>query len=255
VPTVPSLRVERELLRGGARRVAGVDEVGRGAIAGPVSVGVVVVDASTRTAPIGLRDSKLLSAQQREALEPAVHRWARTWAVGHAAPEEIDRWGIVAALRLAGLRALGACGCDIDVVLLDGSHDWLSGGQPDLFSSTAVPRVLLPPVVTRVKADLRCSSVAAASVAAKVARDRLMTELDAAHPSYGWAGNKGYSTPEHGSALRAHGLTPQHRASWRLASVADVDERERPAVHRDSAMHSASDRRMLPRDRAGTAAT
>ena len=101
----PTLRHERALLGNGARLVAGMDEVGRGALAGPVSVGVVVVDAATRTAPQGLTDSKLLTAAARESLVPQVRRWGVAWAVGHAGPAEIDAHGIVAALRLAGRRA------------------------------------------------------------------------------------------------------------------------------------------------------
>ena len=142
VRAVPTLRQERALLASGARLVAGMDEVGRGALAGPVSVGVVVVDAATRTGPKGVADSKLLTPAAREAIAPAVRRWAVAWGVGHAGPAEIDEVGIIAALRMAGRRALAQvrlmCG-DVDVVVLDGKHDWLStpvarpvrgGGRP-----------------------------------------------------------------------------------------------------------------------------
>lgn len=122
----PTLREERRLLRSGHLLVAGMDEVGRGALAGPVTVGVVVVDASVRTAPSGVRDSKLLAPAAREALVPRVRRWAVDSAVGHAEPEEIDRYGIIAALRLAGRRALAQLAQPPGCVLLDGSHDWLS---------------------------------------------------------------------------------------------------------------------------------
>lgn len=127
---VPTLREERRLLRSGHELVAGMDEVGRGALAGPVTVGVVVVDASVGTAPSGVRDSKLLSPAVREALAPRIRRWALASAVGHAEPAEIDRYGIIAALRLAGRRALAALPTTPTCVLLDGSHDWLSPPRP-----------------------------------------------------------------------------------------------------------------------------
>lgn len=225
----PTLRQERSLISGGARVVAGMDEVGRGALAGPVSVGVVVVDAATRTAPQGITDSKLLTPAARVALVPQLRRWSVAWAVGHAGPAEIDAHGIVAALRLAGRRALAqvrrTCG-DVDVVLLDGSHDWLSGAAPDLFEAAEAdpsvdPEASEPAVRTLVKADLQCSSVAAASVLAKVERDELLVRLARQYPAYAWDQNKGYSAPAHLEALRRHGATPQHRRSWNLRALAD----------------------------------
>lgn len=134
---VPTLRLERGLLREGHRLVAGMDEVGRGALAGPVTVGVVVVHQSTRTAPAGVKDSKLLAPAVREALVPKLRRWAHAYAVGHAEPEEIDRYGIIAALRLAGRRALAQLPEVPALVLLDGSHDWLTLRPPA--PSRAVP--------------------------------------------------------------------------------------------------------------------
>ncbi len=122
----PSLRREKSLLREDGRFLAGCDEVGRGALAGPVSVGMVVVDAAAGRVPPGLADSKLLSASRREELVPVIHRWCRASAVGHASPQEVDDWGLTQALRLAGLRALGALDIAPDIVLLDGSFDWLT---------------------------------------------------------------------------------------------------------------------------------
>src|SRR5476651_857180 len=104
----PSLRVERALQRAGHRLLAGMDEVGRGALAGPVSVGVVVIDDGCRSAPVGVKDSKLLSHQMRERMVPRIQRWATAYAVGHSSPGEIDQYGIMVALRLAGNRALAA---------------------------------------------------------------------------------------------------------------------------------------------------
>lgn len=214
----PSLRLERRLLREGATLVGGVDEVGRGALSGPVSVGIVVV-ADSHRALAGVRDSKLLTAQARGALVPRIRSWAADWSVGHAAPGEIDELGIVAALRLAALRALAQLERGPDVVILDGKHDWLSGpSQESLFGDdlTEEPKVGVPSVITLVKADVQCTSVAAASVLAKVERDAIMTDLHEGSPHYGWVENKGYAAPDHMDALRRHGPTVHHRRSWRL---------------------------------------
>lgn len=215
---VPTLRHEREALRGGHALVAGVDEVGRGALAGPVSVGVVVVDLATRSAPVGLRDSKLLAPAVREALVPKLRRWAPASAVGHASAAEVDALGILRALRLAGSRALHALPQLPGAVLLDGDYDWLRRPPPPPEGSCA-PLPGSVEVSTLVKGDLRCAAIAAASVLAKVERDGLMAELDAEHPGYGWAGNKGYSAPGHLAALRELGPSDQHRRSWRLPGV------------------------------------
>lgn len=221
---VPHLRHERALLREGHTYVAGMDEVGRGSLAGPVTVGVVVVDAGTRSAPRGVADSKLLTPAARQQLLPALGRWGVARAVAHASPQEIDERGIVAALRLAGTRALAAV-LDVvervDVVVLDGSHDWLTPPQPDLFGTQdelfgALLRVPVPRVHKRVKADRTCASVAAASVLAKCERDALMVRHAEDHPHYGWHENKGYAAPDHLAALRLHGPSPLHRRTWRL---------------------------------------
>ena len=220
----PHLRHERGLLRDGAALVAGMDEVGRGSLAGPVSVGVVVVGSTTRSAPQGVADSKLLTPLARTALLPALRRWGVARAVGHASAAEIDQLGIIAALRLAGTRALAvvtAVTGPVDVVLLDGSHDWLTPPQPDLFTRDEEPEGPRPRVLTRVKADRTCASVAAASVLAKCERDALMVELAATYPKYGWHENKGYASPEHVAALRAWGPCDLHRRSWRLPGVGD----------------------------------
>jgi len=216
----PSLRVERALQRSGHRLLAGMDEVGRGALAGPVSVGVVVIDETVRSAPVGVKDSKLLTEKARTALVPRIQRWAVAHAVGHAGADEIDEIGIMAALRLAGTRALAALGVVPDLVILDGNHDWLtSPGEVGLFAFAEETGPATPPVTTMIKADLKCSSVAAASVLAKVERDGLMVALGGEHPAYGWALNKGYSAPEHMDALARLGPCELHRRSWRLPGV------------------------------------
>jgi ribonuclease HII len=223
----PHLRHERLLLREGAVLVAGMDEVGRGSLAGPVSVGVVVVDASTRSAPRGVADSKLLTPAARTALLPALGRWGLARAVGHASAAEIDELGIIAALRLAGTRALSTVHDvvgPVDVVLLDGSHDWLTppAAELDLFAAVAeVPTSPAPRVRMRVKADRTCASVAAASVLAKCERDALMVGLAPQHPAYRWDDNKGYASPDHLAALRELGPSVLHRRSWRLPGSRD----------------------------------
>ncbi|MFN8077012.1 MAG: ribonuclease HII [Kineosporiaceae bacterium] len=224
----PTLREERRLLRSGHHLVAGMDEVGRGALAGPVSVGIVVVDLDTRTAPAGVRDSKLLTPAARESLVPALARWGVARAVGHAGPDEIDACGILGALRLAANRALQALAVMPACLLLDGSHDWFTPPRPaepdlldllDAVGPEPSPPPTGPTVVTKVKADRSCAAVAAASVLAKVERDRMMVELARAHPGYGWEANKGYSAPDHVEALSRLGPCVQHRRSWSLPGV------------------------------------
>lgn len=219
----PSLRVERALLRERCTRLACVDEVGRGALAGPVTVGVVLIEHTTPPAPQGVCDSKLATPAQRARLAPLIEQWCAAFAVAHASNAEIDELGIIAALRLAGRRALAKLDQGPDLVLLDGSHDWLSSPAATLFDdpqphagSQVEPLAVAPAVVTRVKADLECAGVAAASILAKVARDALMAQAAITHPDFGWDRNKGYASAEHRQALRSLGPTPLHRVSWRL---------------------------------------
>lgn len=206
---MPTLEVERDLGVDGTRLVIGIDEVGRGALAGPVAVGLCVVLADTVDAfPEGLRDSKLLSEPARERIAPLAAAWALDWAVGLADAAEVDSLGIIACLGLAARRALTELhGRGIDVlnaaILLDGSHDWLN------------PALSAPlKVTTRVKADRDCASVAAASVLAKVYRDSIMIERDRMTPGYGWASNKGYGSSAHLGAIAELGATDFHRRSW-----------------------------------------
>ncbi len=212
----PSLRVERTLQRDGHKVLAGMDEVGRGALAGPVSVGVVVIDETCRSAPTGVKDSKLLSPLVREQLVPRIRRWACAHAVGHASPQEIDDLGIIGALRLAGTRALGQLHVIPQLVILDGNHDWLTDPVRTGLLALAEPGQMTPPVRTIIKGDMTCSSVAAASVLAKVERDAIMRRLDREVARYQWAANKGYSAPEHFAALDEHGPCDHHRRSWNL---------------------------------------
>lgn len=202
----PSLEVETRLLAD-APVVIGMDEVGRGAIAGPVAVGAQVVTADLGSWPPGLRDSKLLTERRREAIEPLLNAWG-IGAVGFADAPEIDAFGITEMLGEAGFRALtqiADAGVDLRaaVILLDGAHDWLT---PVIGDGVRV--------LTRVRADRECVSVAAASVRAKVARDRLMRAADATSPGYAWSSNKGYGSAAHYAGIRALGLTELHRHTW-----------------------------------------
>ncbi|MDJ0335683.1 ribonuclease HII [Salinibacterium sp. G-O1] len=204
----PTLDLERELHGSGARFVIGCDEVGRGAIAGPVAVGMSVVGPGVGAQPVGLRDSKMLSEKRRESLAPLAADWSLHSAVGLATASEVDAFGIMAALGLAGKRALAALhesGASIldCVVLLDGSFDWLT---PALSTPLRVR--------TQVKADRDCASVAAASVISKVHRDALMIAADETTPGYGWKGNKGYGSAEHFAAIASLGATDLHRHTW-----------------------------------------
>ena len=209
----PTLEVELGLLADGASCVIGCDEVGRGALAGPVGVGVAAIDGTLGTMPVGLRDSKMLSEPRREALAPLAVAWVLHSAVGLASASEVDEIGIIAALGLAGKRALAelfAAGVDVrgSVVLLDGNDDYLN-------KALATPLSVL----TRIKADQDCASVSAASVIAKVHRDRLMIAADAVTPGYGWSGNKGYGSAEHMAAIGRLGPTGLHRKSWLTISA------------------------------------
>ncbi|WP_430867118.1 ribonuclease HII [Demequina aurantiaca] len=222
-----SLEYEAALWDSGARVVVGIDEVGRGALAGPVSVGVVALERCDDW-PVGLADSKLLSPKRREAMNAVLADYGLARAVGHASPQEIDDVGIVAALRLAGNRALAtiaAVGVTVDAILLDGKHDWLTPPADDLFAADAgqddvslgtADEAPLPPVTMVIKGDNLCASIAAGSVIAKVERDALMAQAHVRHPEFGWDGNKGYGAEGHLNAIRTHGATDEHRRSWKL---------------------------------------
>ena len=190
--------IERELDTRGAGCVAGVDEVGRGAWAGPVTVCAVIAPAGFPAPPEGLTDSKLLSPVRRAAMAESLLEWVDCYAIGEASHSEIDSAGMTVALRRAAVRALSALGRRPDVVLLDGSHDYI--GRPW-------------PVRCEVKADLRSVSVAAASVLAKVHRDEYMASLDGCQ-EFAFADNAGYPSPVHKEALAASGPSRHHRLSW-----------------------------------------
>ncbi|GAA3423942.1 ribonuclease HII [Streptosporangium sandarakinum] len=191
----PSYALERLLSAGGSKTVAGIDEVGRGAWAGPVAVCAVVTDLSEP--PAGLTDSKMLTPARRATMAAEITGWATGIGYGEASCEEIDELGMTEALRRAARRALAALPVRPDAVILDGKHDYL--GSPW-------------PVRCEVKADLSCVSVAAASVIAKVRRDAHMASLG--FEEYGFADNAGYPSPVHQRALAERGPTEHHRLSW-----------------------------------------
>lgn len=194
----PTHRVERSLrATTGAKIVAGVDEVGRGAWAGPVTACAAVT--GLRRPPEGLTDSKLIAVKRRAELAERLCGWVTSYALGHSSPEEIDELGMTAALRLAAVRALEGLPQRPDAVILDGKHNYL--GAPWQ-------------VRTVIKGDQSCVAVAAASVIAKVRRDSLMAELGADHSHFAFEDNAGYPSPVHRTALEEYGPTPYHRLSW-----------------------------------------
>jgi ribonuclease HII len=197
--TVPTLRLERQLWREGGEVVCGIDEVGRGSWAGPVTVAAVVPAPEHLK---GVRDSKELDRAARERVATDVRSWARAVGVGHASAEECDELGMTAAQRVAGRRALAqlaAAGFEPDRIVLDGAHDYLGLGAM---------------VTLKVRADATSLGVAAASCVAKVTRDRLMVDEAEHFPAYGFESNVGYPAPVHQAALRAYGPCTIHRRSW-----------------------------------------
>lgn len=194
----PTRAIEQEMWKRGHDIVVGIDEVGRGSWAGPLMVGAAVVPRDTRVN--GVRDSKLLTEREREALFPKLAAWCVSWAVGAASPEECDQLGMSAAQKLATRRAVEQLTVVPDVAITDGKWD---------FVSPAVAHVELA-----VKADLRCLSVATASVLAKVVRDRLMREYAESYPNWSFDTNKGYPCPVHKAAIQGYGPSAIHRRSW-----------------------------------------
>ena len=185
--------------------VAGVDEVGRGPLAGPVVAAAVVFEKDTFSADV--KDSKLLTARRREQLCDWIKENAYAWAVGMAESEEIDRLNILAASLIAMSRAVKGLTRMPDFLLIDGPHSIPSGN----FADDAGSWIRVPRQRAIKQGDRVCFSIAAASIVAKVARDRMMVEFDALYPEYGFAKHKGYSSAGHAKALLDHGPCPIHR--------------------------------------------
>jgi ribonuclease HII len=200
VKPAPTLEIEDELRADGAAVVAGVDEVGKGSWAGPLVVCAAVVRDDFPVDELVARDSKALSEKRRETIFDTVAAQCAHWALGIVSSDECDRLGMSNAQRLATKRAVVGLGVEVDAVVADGKWDFVSP--------------LVPRVVMRVKADAVSASVAAASVLAKVSRDRMMRDAAIDHPHWNFAGNKGYPCPKHRDGLRLHGASPIHRMSW-----------------------------------------
>jgi ribonuclease HII len=176
--------------------VVGVDEVGRGAWAGPLTIGAVVIPRDQRIYKV--RDSKQLTEDEREAMFDRITDWAAHWAVGHASHEECDVLGMSDAQRLATARALTNLGVGVDHVLVDGKWDFVGNGA----------------TTTIIKGDAKSLSIAAASIVAKVTRDRIMRSMASTYPWYSFDTNKGYPCPRHRAALSLMGPSTIHRTTW-----------------------------------------
>lgn len=192
----PRIDIEQALWETGHSAVVGFDEVGKGAWAGPLTVGAVVIPPDRRVYKI--RDSKQLHEAEREALVDRIKAWSQRWAVGHASPAECDELGMSDAQRLATNRAIAALGVEPDHALVDGKWDFVGRGS----------------TTTIVKGDQRSLSIAAASIIAKVTRDRIMRSSAVEYPWFAFDSNKGYPCHRHRAALRALGPSTIHRRSW-----------------------------------------
>ena len=192
----PTLALETLLAQSSGGLVCGVDEAGRGPWAGPVSAGAVILNPDDL--PPGIDDSKALTEKRRATLEPEIKARALAWGVGFASAREIEELNIIGATGLAMCRAIAAMPIQPVAALVDGNY-----------------KFKLPcPIQTVVGGDGLSLSIAAASILAKTARDRVMVEMDALYPAYGFAGHKGYNAPVHSAALKRHGPCPEHRRTW-----------------------------------------
>jgi len=202
----PSLDLERRLLEK-HDVVIGIDEVGRGALAGPVAAGAFFLTSDLLGGmPSTLRDSKLVQEPKRASLAQEVSNWGEA-RVGFSQAEVIDQKGIMTALKLAVLQTLNEVAYQNPIILLDGSHNFLADVGIE--------------VVIKTKADRDCGSVAAAAISAKVARDQLMVELGKIYPGFGWEQNKGYASEMHIEAIQTLGPAAEHRKSWLTKILAD----------------------------------
>jgi ribonuclease HII len=203
----PNTFFETQLWKSGLLHVAGLDEAGRGALAGPVAVGAVILPnrkARLSRTLAGVRDSKQMTPLERETLAPRIKEIALTWNVGFASSDEIDSQGIVCATRLAALRTLDGLSLLPQYLLTDFRLE--------------LPQLDIPQTAL-VKGDALCLSIAAASVLAKTARDELMCELDICYQGYGLGKHKGYGTQSHRSALERLGFSAIHRKSFQVKEL------------------------------------
>ena len=208
----PGIHFEQRCWDDGVQVVAGVDEVGRGAWAGPLTVAAAVIPRDRRIYKV--RDSKMLNEPERELLFDRIIDWVDAWGVGHASEVECDQLGMSAAQKLAARRAIEATGQVPDHVLIDGNWDFVGG------TTTKI-----------VKGDAKCLSIAAASVIAKVTRDRIMRSMAERYPGYFFEANKGYPCPRHRAALAEVGPSIFHRHSWSFIDAlpdSGIELRRRP---------------------------
>ncbi len=208
LPPKPNLAFELELWRSGITLVAGIDEAGRGALAGPVAAAAVILPPDKRMVQKlrGVHDSKQLTPEQREAARRKIINYAAGWGVGFASSQEIDQIGILPATRLAAYRALRYLHVSPAHLLID---------------YLVLPEVATPQTAI-VKGDCRSLSIAAASILAKTTRDAFLCELDRVYPGFGFAMHKGYGTQYHRAAIRRLGTCPEHRLSFALLGDRDV---------------------------------
>lgn len=216
----PTLNVERGYWDAGANIVVGLDEVGRGSWAGPLVVGAAVLPKDRRV--YGVRDSKLLTEDRREELFDRVADWCEAWAIGVVTHNECDFYGMADAQRIAAKRALEGLGLKPDQIILDGKWNFVGGENVECI----------------VKADMKCLSVAAASVLAKVSRDRMMREVADEYPQYNFASNKGYPCPIHKAALLEWGMSPIHRHSWGFMHTLESMNNEQLALLDEENVHA-----------------
>ncbi len=257
---VPTLRFERDLWEAGVATVAGVDEVGRGSWAGPLTVAAVIPGRQSRIYKV--RDSKTLTASQREALHHRILGWAEAVCVAHATVTECTELGMSQAQRLATRRALEGLNTHVDHVLVDGAWDFVtppSTGADSGEQSTDQPASqptgkpvpsgndAAPGVTKIVRGDSVSLSIAAASIVAKVTRDRLMAAAALSHPGYWFEFNKGYPCPRHVAALAALGPSAIHRRAWvfmddlRWSGVPRIGPDVPAAPHRQQELFTHSD--------------
>jgi ribonuclease HII len=213
LPVEPDLSFESALWLSGFSVVAGIDEAGRGALAGPVYAAVVILppEGEIQSRLMGVRDSKQMTAKEREAARERILRYAEAWGVGFATSQEIDQVGILPATRMAACRALDALVDPPSHLLLD---------------YLKLPEISIPQTAL-IKGDCRSLSIAAASVLAKTSRDAVLRELDVTYPGYGFASHKGYGTLAHRAAIKRLGECPVHRLSFKLLAEEDLPEENR----------------------------
>ncbi|CAN5196531.1 hypothetical protein BH09SUM1_BH09SUM1_07480 [soil metagenome] len=216
IPSRPSIRMEKDYsARHGGAVVAGIDEAGRGPLAGPVVAAAVILSLDGKR-PGGLRDSKELSHDQREALYPQIRRLAISYGIGIATAQEIDLYNILEATRIAARRAIAQLDPQPEILLTD------------CLEIPAETRQVVPII----KGDMICASISAASILAKVTRDRLMCAYGEEFPHFSWHSNKGYPTPDHYEALERHGATTLHRLTFSGVSFFDAAPARSPSYHR-----------------------